>query len=53
MGEHVQVEFKIKRIELFERTLPEARWSCCQYQPKLATPKRKWVLKSPQEPAKL
>lgn len=51
MGEPVQLDFKIKREKLFERTLPESRWNCQRYAPSL--PRRKWRLKSVGERAKL
>lgn len=37
------MSWKVKREVLFERTLPEARWSCSKYAPE--PPKRKWRLK--------
>lgn len=43
--------WKVKREMLFEKTLPEARWSCKRYQPPVPKPKpeakREWRLKQP------
>lgn len=43
-----QVQFKITKEKLFERSLPEHRWSCSKYQPDPPRPKRNWRLKSAQ-----
>jgi hypothetical protein len=40
------MSWKPKKVKLFERTLPEARWSCSTYQPEPPKPKRKWKLKT-------
>jgi hypothetical protein len=46
--------WEVKKAPLFERTLPEARWSASKYQPE--PPKRKkltWRLKTSDSSAKL
>ena len=41
-------KFTITKEKLFERSLPEHRWSCSRYQPEPPKPKRDWRLKSAQ-----
>lgn len=53
MGQDVLVKHRIVREKLFERTLPEARWSCTRYAPSPPRPKRNWRLKEDRESAKL
>lgn len=45
MGQSVQLEFKIKREQLFERSLPSHRWDPEKYGPKVPKQKR-WALKT-------
>lgn len=54
MGERVHVEFTVKNVKLFERSLPEHRWNYGQLPP-VPAPKveRNWRLKEPAEPASL
>lgn len=44
------MSWQVKKEVLFERSLPEARWSCFRYAPEppkaKEKPKREWRLKS-------
>lgn len=40
------MNWTIKKVPLFERTLPEARWSASKYQPE-PPKKSNWRLKQP------
>lgn len=52
MGESVRVEFKVKHERLFERSLPEHRWSYGMAPPVPAPKvKQKWQLKQERQPA--
>lgn len=53
MESDVLVKHRIVREKLFERTLPEARWSCKRYAPAIPRPKRNWRLKESRETARL
>lgn len=54
MGERVHVEFKVKRVKLFERSLPEHRWNY-GYAPPVPKKRlaRNWKLKETRQPATL
>ena len=54
MGEQVRVEFKVKNVKLFERSLPEHRWRYGQLPPvPVQKVKRDWRLKEPAGSANL